>query len=244
MRAVPLTKLLLRGLSFSTLLACTQSSAAAPPKPRAETSAERSKTSRAKSERRIPSGEAKKEAEPSSALSDSFALEARGDLRGALRAGATAADERPERYFPRLRVAFLELSLKDYAAAARDYARAAALAPKAIEPLLGQQQALVLLARYKDAEPLGRELLNRDPHSYLASSRHAWTLYNLKRYDAAARLYFEILTLYPGDVEMMVGLGYSQLYAGRKRDAAQTFRQILDMVPRQPRALSGLAACR
>lgn len=177
-------------------------------------------------------------------LSESLAREAAGNLPLALKASQEAAERNPKQYFARLRVAYLELALKNYAAAARDYARAAELAPRSIEPLLGQQQALIALGRYADAEPVGREVLARDPQNYLGGSRLAWTLFNLKRYGDAAKLYTNILALYPGDLEMAVGLGYSQLRAGRKREAADTFRAVLASVPSHARAKEGLAACR
>lgn len=182
--------------------------------------------------------------ENTDALAQSFALQARGDLRGALVASEQAAEARPSQYFARLRVAFLQLSMKDYPAAAREYARAAALASKATEPLLGQQQALLAINKYAEAEPVGRAILKRDPLNYLGKSRLAWTLYNLKRHGEAARLYREVLELYPGDVEMMLGLGYAELGRGKKRLAAETFRHVLAAVPKDARATAGLAAAR
>jgi len=177
-------------------------------------------------------------------LADSFTLEAKGDLSGALKASRAAAERSPERYFPRIRAAFLELGLKSYAAAADDYARAATLAPRSIEALLGRQQALVALARYAEAEAVGREALARDADNYLAASRLAWTLFSLKRYAEAAKIYARVLTLYPSDLEMMTGLGYSELRAGRKREAGDAFRAVLAILPSHPRAREGLAACR
>ena len=183
-------------------------------------------------------------APPSDPLEDSFAREAQGDLSGALRASQEAAERNPERYFTRIRVAFLELELKNYAAAAEDYARAAALAPRSLEALLGQQQALLALGRYTEAETAGRKALARDADNYLAASRLAWTLFSLKRYADAGKVYARVLTLYPSDLEMMTGLAYSELRAGRKREASDAFRAVLAILPSHARAREGLAACR
>lgn len=177
-------------------------------------------------------------------LAQSFALEARGDLARALAASERAARAHPELYFAVVRVAYLELQLKNYAAAAQDYARAAKLAPRSLEALLGRQQALLALERYTEAEPVGRAVLASDADNYLGTSRLAFTLFNLKRYDEAAVLYARLLVLYPSDLEMMTGLGYSQLRAGRKREARETFRSLLAISPEHPRARAGLAACR
>jgi len=177
-------------------------------------------------------------------LEFSFALEAQGDLSGALRSSREAAERSPERYFARIRVAFLELGLKNYAAAADDYARAAALAPRALEALLGRQQALLALGRYAEAETAGRQALARDGDNYLAASRLAWTLFSLKRYAEAGKVYARVVTLYPSDLEMTTGLAYSELRAGRKREASDAFRAVLAILPSHARAREGLAACR
>ncbi|HEV8548055.1 MAG TPA: tetratricopeptide repeat protein [Polyangiaceae bacterium] len=147
-------------------------------------------------------------------------------------------------YFKLLYRAYGELLAKDYAAAAADYGRAAKLLPRSIEALLGEQQALLALGRFADAEPVARAILERDADNYLATSRLAWTLFNLKRYKEAADVYTSVLELYPGDLEMMVGLGYSELRAGRKPAAAVAFRTALAISPKHPRARTGLAQCR
>jgi tetratricopeptide (TPR) repeat protein len=178
------------------------------------------------------------------ALAQSFALEARGDLPGALRATERAARAKPSLYFAALRLAYLQLQLKNYGAAATNYAHAAELAPRSLEALLGRQQALLALERYTDAEPVGRAVLARDADNYLGTSRLAFTLFNLKRYDEAAALYTSVLSLYPSDLEMMTGLGYAELRAGRKRQARETFRTLLAIAPDHARGRAGLAACR
>jgi len=182
--------------------------------------------------------------ETTESLAASFALEMKGELVAALRAAQHVADANSSRYFPRLRVAYLELRLKRYSAAVVDYGRAAELAPRSIEALLGKQQALVALGRFAEAEVVGRSILASDADNYLASSRLAWTLFNLGRYDEATKVYASVLALYPGDLEMATGLGYAQLRGGRKRDAGETFRAVLAISPANVRAREGLAACR
>ncbi|HET9958548.1 MAG TPA: tetratricopeptide repeat protein [Polyangiaceae bacterium] len=174
----------------------------------------------------------------------SYQLEAKGDLAGALRASHKLADKNPKQYFARLRAAYLALAAKNFVQAARDYEIAAALAPKAIEPLLGQQQALMALGKYGEAEPIGRAAVERDPLNYLANSRLAWTLFSLKKYAEAARVYSRVLALYPGDIEMAVGLGYAELRSGQKQRAQETFRAVLGMAPKHVRATQGLAEAR
>ncbi len=78
-----------------------------------------------------------------------------------------------------------------------------------------------------------------DPHNYLALSRKAYAQYMLGRYAEAATTYRAVPDLYPSDVEMRSGLGWSLLKAGRG-DAAAEFRQVLDLAPEYATAKTGL----
>jgi tetratricopeptide (TPR) repeat protein len=181
---------------------------------------------------------------PSSALAESYRLHSSGDVAGAVRAMTQVVAEQPRQYFPRLRLAYLQFMAADYSAAAQNYAQAVELKPSAVEAVLGEQQALLAAGRYAEAEPLARQVLKEDPKSYLGNSRLAWTLYNLKRFDEAAAQYTIVLAMYPSDIEMRIGLGYSQLGGGHKAEASKTFREVLEMVPDNKSAVAGLAASR
>ena len=109
-------------------------------------------------------------------LADSYKLHAAGNLAGAIRFMKSAVEYSPRDYFPRLRLGYLQILAGDYAGAADSYSEAAELNPNAIEPKLGQQQAFVALAKYDEAERVGRAALKINPKNYLASSRLAWSL--------------------------------------------------------------------
>jgi tetratricopeptide (TPR) repeat protein len=177
-------------------------------------------------------------------LADSYKLQTKNDLAGAVRAMREAVTAAPTAYFPRLRLAYLASLAADYATAADSYHAAARLAPGAVEPLLGEQLALISLTRWDDADTVGKAALALDPTSYLARSRLAWTRFKKKDFRGAAELYAAVLVHYPADVDMRLGLGWSLLYLGRKADAAAAFREVLTMVPKQAGALEGLAAAR
>lgn len=177
-------------------------------------------------------------------LADSYAREAKGDAKGAAAAMKIAADVTPQSYFARLRLAYLLLHSKDASAAVESYRIAATLAPAAVEPLLGEQQALVSLARFDEAEKTGLAIVERDPKSYLGLSRLAWTQYSLKKYAAALQTYQSVLDLYPADAEMRAGIGYSLLALGKKTDAAAAFSAVLATMPGHKGATDGLALCK
>lgn len=181
-------------------------------------------------------------AESGGPLADSYQLQTSNDTAGAVKAMQKAVDAAPGVYFLRLRLAYLASLTGDYAGAAEAYRIAAKLAPAAIEPLLGQQLALVSLAKWDDAEAVAAKILASDPNSYLARSRLAWTRYQKKNYRGAAEVYAALLVMYPGDVDMRLGLGWSLLGLGRKDDAIKAFREVLAMVPAQAGATAGVAA--
>ncbi len=181
---------------------------------------------------------------PPSPLSESYRLQTEGDFVGAQAAMLEVVEKAPRAYFPRLRLAWLQLLSVDYAAAAESYARAAALEPAAVEPLIGQQQALIALEKWDAAEKAGRDLLAKDPKNYLGISRLAWTLRMKRDFKAAAELYQRLLALYPSDAEMRIGLGYALLGAGKRHEAAEAFRAALAMVPGHADAEAGLTGSR
>jgi tetratricopeptide (TPR) repeat protein len=174
-------------------------------------------------------------------LADSYRLQAT-DLSASVKAMHRVVGGSPNTYFPWLRLAYLSSLSGDHAGAVAAYRAAAKLAPGALEPLLGQQLALVALGKWDDAEAVAKQILAIDPANYLGRSRLAWTRYQKKNFRGAAELYAAILVQYPGDTEMRNGLGWSLLSLGRKDDAAAAFREVLAMVPRQADATQGLAA--
>lgn len=174
------------------------------------------------------------------ALAASYAAEKRGDFSGALRTLKPIVEANPRDYFLRLRLAYLLLSSGQFGAAAKDYALAAKLNPSSIEAMLGQQQALIAARSYLPARRLGEEILARAPGNYLARSRLAWTLFNLRRYAEAEAAYAALVREYPADLEMALGLGYTELRLGKRALAAARFKQLAARVPDDKRAQSAL----
>jgi tetratricopeptide (TPR) repeat protein len=176
------------------------------------------------------------------ALATSYQLQSDNDISGAVKAMKKAVEANPSSYFSRVRLAYLSALANDQAGAIEHYRAAAKLAPAAIEPLLGEQLALVTLGKWDDAETVGKQILAVDPQSYLARSRLAWTRYKKGDFRGSAEMYAAVLVQYPGDVDMRLGLGWSLLGLGRKDDAVAAFREVLSMVPKHAGATAGIAA--
>jgi tetratricopeptide (TPR) repeat protein len=172
---------------------------------------------------------------------ESYALEASGDVAGALRVHEQL---RGAGYVHHLRRGWLLYLSGRHVEAVASYERAVAAEPRAIEPLVGLALPQMALRRWADAEQTTRAALELDPDNYLAASRRALSLYSLGRYADAAVPYQRMLALYPSDVEMRAGLGWCLLRQGKKAEARARFEEVLGIAPAHPAALEGLRAAR
>ena len=177
------------------------------------------------------------------AVSDAYQasndLEAAGKYREAADALASLPPGAKETYVYHLRRAWLLYLAADHRASVAAYRDAIEAAPKAVEPRLGLMLPQMALSLWLDTVSTAEGALAIDPNNYLALSRKAYALYMLGRYTEAADAYRAVLALYPSDVEMRSGLGWSLLKAGRG-DAAAEFRQVLDLAPEYVTAKTGL----
>lgn len=175
------------------------------------------------------------------AYRQSYAHEAKGELLDALAVLDALPKAQRGTYLYQLRRGWLLYLLGRPWDAIEAYRAAGKLEPKAIEPLLGLMLPEATLLLWLDVVETGRAVRAKDPHNYTATSRMAWAYYSLGRYGDAERYYLELLELYPSDVEMRVGLGWSQLGQGRRQAARVSFEAVLQAAPDHPTAARGLA---
>ncbi len=172
----------------------------------------------------------------------SYALEARGDARGALAAldGLSPTDRGA--YLAQLRRAWLLYSAGQFDESVAAYRAAAQGSPRAVEPRVGELLPLLALRRWREAEQRAQEVLRLDADNYLATRRLALALYNLGRFDRAQETYERVLAQYPGDLEMLTGVGWCELQRGHRPAAATAFRAVLAVSPDDAGAAAGLTA--
>ncbi len=172
----------------------------------------------------------------------SYALEARGDARGALAALDGLAESDRRAYIAQLRRAWLLYSAGRFDESVTAYRAAAEGSAQAIEPRVGELLPLLALRRWREAEQRAQEVLRMDADNYLATRRLALALYNLGRFDRAQEAYERVLARYPGDLEMLTGVGWCELQRGHRSAAAVAFRSVLAVSPDDAGATAGLAA--
>ncbi len=172
----------------------------------------------------------------------SFNFETKGDNASALNEALKVLQIQPGHYTATLRAGWLCYLLGRFDDSIVHYRKAISLAPQAIEPRNGLLLPLNGAGRWKEAEAAAGEALQIDPMSYLANSRLAFALYSMGKYDEAAKEYMKIVKLYPSDVEMQVGLGWTYLKMNDKKSAAEWFSKVLKVRRTNSLALAGMEA--
>jgi tetratricopeptide (TPR) repeat protein len=172
----------------------------------------------------------------------SYALEARGDVRGALSAIEALPGDQRAGYLYALRHAWLLYLAGRHDESVAAYRVAAGASARAIEPRVGELLPLMALRRWQEAEQRAREVLRLDADNYLASRRLALALYQLGRFDDAREVYQQVSARYPGDLEMVTGSAWCDLRRGRRDEAATAFRTVLAVSPDDATAAAGLTA--
>jgi Tfp pilus assembly protein PilF len=157
----------------------------------------------------------------------SFAHESRGNYTEALNSvlGILRIDHR--NYTAMLRAGWLSYLKGDYRHSVDYYRKAVSLEPGAIEPKLGLTLPLMASKNWKEAGAVARQVLKVDANNYLASSRLAFILFSQGRYGEAEKQYRKVISEYPADIDMKLGLGWTYFRMGQKRKAAAVFREVL-----------------
>lgn len=172
----------------------------------------------------------------------SYALEARGDSRGALAALDAMPSAERAGYVYTLRRAWLLYLAGRHDESVNAYRAASSSAPRAVEPRVGELLPLMAMRRWQETEQRAREVLRLDADNYLASRRLALALYQLGRFDDARAMYQQVSERYPGDLEMVTGSAWCDLRRGRRDQAATAFRTVLAVSPDDATATAGLTA--
>lgn len=172
-------------------------------------------------------------------FTESYKLEAAGNLIGAIKFTKAMLDREPNYYEAILRLGYLYNLAGGYADAEDAYRDAIKLRPNAIEPRLALMQVLAIKERWEDVIKEGAAAMKLDHDNYQILSRVAFAMYNKGDATGAQKHYKRLLELYPADLEMKIGLAFAYLKEGNKKEAGQLFDEILTVSPGNPRGLAG-----
>ncbi len=172
----------------------------------------------------------------------SFAYEAQKKYEASLDTVLKILKMEKANYIATLRAGWLNYLNGDYQESLRYYKKTISLAPSATEPKLGLMLPLMALKRWGDTEATARKILKSNSKNYLAGRRLAYALFSQARYEAAEKQYRNVIASYPSDIEMNLGLGWTYLRMGRKKEAVKNFRGVLKVRRNNASALAGMEA--
>lgn len=174
----------------------------------------------------------------------SYNEEAKGNYGEAILVLGRAERAGDNSYLLHLRFGWLQYLAGKYPESANSYRKAIVKDKNSIEAKLGLMLPLMAQGKWADAEKVGEEIVAVDKLSYLGNSRLAYIYYNLKLYKDAESYYRKVLTYYPGDVEMMAGLGWSLMKQGKKEAAEKSFAEVLRYAPNHVSANAAMRTIR
>jgi tetratricopeptide (TPR) repeat protein len=144
-------------------------------------------------------------------------------------------------YVAALRLGWLYYLKGDFSAAEKSYKKVIAIAPQAIEAKLGLMLPLMAAKRWAETETVARQVLQVDDMNYTAASRLAYALYMQAKYADAMFYYKKVLTWYPSDMNIKLGLAWAYHMMGRKDEAVRQFKEVLEVYKNHQGALYGLS---
>ena len=191
-----------------------------------------------------PNSSAPSSAPVTRAFLASYRAETAGNFDAALSALDALPPNRQGSYTVLLRRGWLAYCGGHHADAIGFYTKAVAAAPESVEPRLGLLLPQMALRRWVDVERVAREVLTRDPGSYLAQMRLGLAQYSLGKFSDAEVSYGKVLALHPADLEARSGLAWALLRQRKNGIAEGHFRSILELSPQHAAANEGMALLR
>jgi len=170
-------------------------------------------------------------AKSSDLWSQSVALEAKSDYKGALAKMADFTKAGTDVYLANLRTGWLHAQNKEYDQAIANYQAAASRSPAAVTPLLGLIAANRAKGDNDNAERACRQLLSHDPGNATALQTLGLIYFDKKDYQNANAVYDTLLRLYPEDTAALSGYGWARIYLNHKADAIPEFQRLLILSP-------------
>jgi tetratricopeptide (TPR) repeat protein len=180
----------------------------------------------------------------SSAWEASYAAETAGKLDDAINALTDLPAAQRNGYLASYRRGWLLYRLGRYPESVAAYRSAVGQEPAAVEARVALLLPLMALTKWNDVAQVAQDVLKLDPENYLALSRLALAKFSTQRFGEADTLYRRILALYPSDIEMRAGLGWTALRMSKQAQAIAQFNQVLEVAPKHVSATRGLQEAR
>lgn len=175
---------------------------------------------------------------------DSYTAEAAFDYRRAIEALGPVLAESPDHEFALMRRGWLHYLEGQAGESIRDYRRAIELNDRSLEARLGIMLPLLAQQRWREASAYGQDVLAVAPWNYYAHVRLLVAEEGLRQWGAVVERARALAARYPSDATAYVYLARALAAQGRRDEAADAYRRVLERLPSNAEALQFLSALR
>lgn len=163
--------------------------------------------------------------------SESFKLESMAQYKEAAKLLDPLLKEQPSNEFARLRRGWLHYLAGDYNGAHSDYKKALQANPQSLDAQIGITLPLLAQQRWKEAASFARQALEVAPWNYYAHLRLLVAEEGQQQWPALLKHCQALHKRYPSDATVLVYQARAQHWLGNKKEASNTYRQVLQRVP-------------
>jgi len=150
---------------------------------------------------------------------------AKGEYNNAVSALLPVLSAQPNDYLVNLHMGWLGYLKADYAESRRHYRLAIQAEPDSVEPRLGLMLPLMAAEQWIKAEQTAYQIFAIDPHNYYANLRLMVALRKQEKFELGRKQAEKMLSLYPGDPELLNELGMALQGQGRQSEAEGLLRR-------------------
>lgn len=176
----------------------------------------------------------------SALLYDSYAEEAKGDIRASISRMVIILGSEPDDYLVNYRLGWLFSLDKEYKNSIDHYLRAAKTAPNSLDPWLALSLLYLNIGDYQLAIKSSNEILVRDPKNYYGLLRLAAAEQALGMNSEALAATNKDLRSYPLDTLLLEKKGYLLKKLGKGKESVHVLKQLLLLSPTNAYAKSVL----
>ena len=173
-------------------------------------------------------------------IKESYTQEYKGNYEASYKIMENLINEKPNDYLYQYRAGWVSYMAGKFAQSVSHYTKASVIDAASLEPRIGQLKPLMALGKFREVETVCKSILQLDAKNYTARTTLAYSLYISGDFQSALKYYTEVLKDFPTDIEMLLGVGWSNFKIGKKDKALEAFLKAEKINPWNERVQEGL----